>query len=509
MDLSGLDPARAQWPDLYSPEGWERLADVAGAFALDAPGFRILNLGCGRGELAALLRQRFPDAAVTALAFGGGPLEADGPFDLVVCSPLFESQPVRESVLEACAALLAPGGALLCLDLNPESPAVRLLSNDAPPGTDPRPILAGQRLTTETYILSGFDPARRGASLATLLLAVLDRAFLAGAMLGERYGSLRLTVARRGGAPLPAACPSCRHHGCEPVFLAFPFRFHLCPACGTWFAARLPGTRDNHSRYHGDWDSELYVDYYEALRRDHARLILEELAALPGERTLLDIGCGYGFFVDEARRAGYQARGIDPGLPACVDPGLDGHVDRVGVLEFSQNGANGRYRVISMLGVLEHVPDPAPFLRQAGAIATPESVLVVSVPTTNVFSIYWLCFRLFRLTRGVVGKPLLTILQWGTAAPHVYLPSRRGMDDLIARELDARITAERSQPIASMANIHKRVAMERRRVGLGPIGTLVMYAGGLAFSLYDRLMGLFGLPSEAVYVIRPRSQSGR
>jgi 2-polyprenyl-3-methyl-5-hydroxy-6-metoxy-1,4-benzoquinol methylase len=503
--MTAHDTAEGAHPVLLSEKGLERLADVVGAYALDAPGFRILDLAGCRGRLAHLLRKRFPDSTVTAASLGAGVQDLTGPFDLIVCSALLEGLSVRAPQLRQGASLLAEGGVMLCLDPNPAGFAARLYPALPARADDPRPVLAGSGLAVESHVLSGFDPAGEGATFASRLCAALDRALFKDTMLGERFGSLRLTVGRRGGAPVPAACPSCRRHGCPPVFLAFPFRFHLCKACGTWFAVRLPGTRDNHSRYHGDWDADLYVDYYEALRRDHARRILEELDALPGERTLLDIGCGYGYFVDEARRAGYRARGIDPGLPACIDPDLDGHVDRVGVEDFAQDRENGRYRVISMLGVLEHVPDPAPFLRQAGRIATPESVVVVSVPTTNAFSIYWLCFTLHRLTLGVVGKPLFTILQWGTAAPHVYLPSRLGMAELFAREMDARVEAEHPQPIASMANIHKRVAMERKRVGLGPVGAFVMLAGGLAFSLYDRLMGLFGLPNEAVYIIRPRA----
>jgi len=150
-ELARFSALAARWWDPQGPQGPlhalnpARLAYVAGQCPL--PGARILDVGCGGGllseamagegaevlgiDLAAdlvdvarlhLLERRqagehlqldYRVQAAEALAD-----EAPGAFDLVTCMELLEHVPDPQSMLDACAVLLKPGGRLVVSTIN-------------------------------------------------------------------------------------------------------------------------------------------------------------------------------------------------------------------------------------------------------------------------------------------------------------------------------------------------------------------------------------------------------
>ncbi len=95
-----------------------------------------------------------------------------------------------------------------------------------------------------------------------------------------------------------------------------------CPSCGLVFRAELPDEQalsriydENYFRDRLDAvDRHGYADYVRdaPLHRASALRRLRLLnGRLPQRGRLLDVGCAAGFFVDEARRAGWEASGID------------------------------------------------------------------------------------------------------------------------------------------------------------------------------------------------------
>ena len=152
-DTAGLvrrlfDAKAATWPAKYAPDGRlaGRLAQLATAIGGHADaGCRVLDLGCGTGELARLLahdglkvtgcdisaqmlqgaRQADPvdrvewirlDPGWRRLPFG------DGTFGAVVASSVLEYVDDPVTVLRECARVLRPGGTLLCTVPEPGHP---------------------------------------------------------------------------------------------------------------------------------------------------------------------------------------------------------------------------------------------------------------------------------------------------------------------------------------------------------------------------------------------------
>lgn len=129
-----------------------------------------------------------------------------------------------------------------------------------------------------------------------------------------------------------------------------------------------------------------YEDYFggeAASRREVASALADTVRALAGNaRHALDLGCGGGFLVEELTR-----RGID-----CT--GLDG--SRYALERAREHPARGRYLhggiggpglageapfdVITMIDVIEHLPDPVAALRWAAGLVAPGGIIVLLTP---------------------------------------------------------------------------------------------------------------------------------
>jgi 2-polyprenyl-3-methyl-5-hydroxy-6-metoxy-1,4-benzoquinol methylase len=98
---------------------------------------------------------------------------------------------------------------------------------------------------------------------------------------------------------------------------------------------------------------------------------------------LLDVGCGAGEFLSLAKESGWVVEGteLSPYSAALVS-------DRLKMQIFSGNLMNAglehaSFDVITFWHVLEHVPDPVIYLREAHRLIKPSGLLVVAVPNLD------------------------------------------------------------------------------------------------------------------------------
>jgi SAM-dependent methyltransferase len=229
------------------------------------------------------------------------------------------------------------------------------------------------------------------------------------------------------------------------------------------------------------------------LRADSARRVLARLAQLgpgPGAR-LLDVGCSYGWFLVEARRAGFDARGIDPDAPAVAHARAAGCSVTLGLFPRDLDDARP-YDALTFNDVFEHLRDPAETLRSCRAVLAPSGVLVLNVPSTR-----GLFFQVAETAgRMGVSGPLARLFQLGFPSPHVYYYSPRGLLEL-ARRAGFRLVARHSLPAVTWRSLRARVRMDR---GLGRLRAAAGVAG-LATLL--PLSSLLPAPDFEVYYLRP------
>ncbi|MBI3577130.1 class I SAM-dependent methyltransferase [Candidatus Gottesmanbacteria bacterium] len=98
---------------------------------------------------------------------------------------------------------------------------------------------------------------------------------------------------------------------------------------------------------------------------------------------LLDVGCAYGYFVELALAAGFDAYGIDPSAHAVskAKERFDGRIQQgtVGSLRFSQKP----FDVITMLDVVEHLGDPRKDLQAIANLISDNGVVLIATGDTQ------------------------------------------------------------------------------------------------------------------------------
>lgn len=98
--------------------------------------------------------------------------------------------------------------------------------------------------------------------------------------------------------------------------------------------------------------------------------------------TLLDIGCGYGFFLDLARQRGWQVYGIEPCAHARAYAASKSIEVDSGDL-FARAYRDETFDVVTLFYVLEHLPYPLKYLKEINRILKPGGFVLVRVPNTT------------------------------------------------------------------------------------------------------------------------------
>ena len=182
-------------------------------------------------------------------------------------------------------------------------------------------------------------------------------------------------------------CPACAiltEH--RALFVKNGCEILQCSACGL---GRAEATNFDPARYYtGDYFSgrrpDGYADYLSTepvLRREFARTVGFIRKRRPGGR-LLEIGCAYGFFLQEAAPF-YDVQGLeisDDAAAFCRQRGLP---VLTGVADEAAFAQLGRFDVIVLLDVIEHLADPARVLSLCSRHLERGGVIVI---TTGDFS---------------------------------------------------------------------------------------------------------------------------
>lgn len=220
----------------------------------------------------------------------------------------------------------------------------------------------------------------------------------------------------------PIPCAICGATQTRALYRKFGHTIGRCIRCGLVYANPRAPREAILERYSPDY---FWNEYLPALgvvngRYDLAAFdaryapLLNLIEAAPGRR-LLEVGCGAGFFLKAAERAGWRVAGIDLSDEgsrfAREKLGLDVRQERAEAM----TAERGSFDAVAMFDAIEHLFDPRAVLESAARALRPGGLLVVSTPNFNA------------LSRHVLGSA------WAVLGPleHTYYFERRTLARLV------------------------------------------------------------------------------
>lgn len=190
-----------------------------------------------------------------------------------------------------------------------------------------------------------------------------------------------------------------------------PNKIVRCMTCGLTYAVPDESLEVLAKDYLTDKPDEDYVRE-EKGRRKQARLILSKISKFKNHGRLLDVGCGPGFFLDEAKLQGWETHGVEPAFWA-----VDTAKRRFGISVFRGGLREARFAdkffdAVVMMDVLEHLENPVETFEEVRRILKPGGVLYVSTPDIQSFfsrllgARWWGInkYHLFYFSRGTLEK---------------------------------------------------------------------------------------------------------
>ncbi len=193
------------------------------------------------------------------------------------------------------------------------------------------------------------------------------------------------------------SCLLCGAPPADPTYRFPPFGVVRCPGCDLWYlsprldeAAMVAAYRE--ATYFEGGAGPGYSSYLAqepTLRRTFRRLLLAmQRRGMTGRGgRLLEIGCAYGFFLDEARAYfGYRAGTEYSEAGAARARGVADQI-HVGGLEAIPDGAHGGgpFDTIVLIHTIEHVYDPVALLEGLMKHLAPGGWIVLATPDIGGF----------------------------------------------------------------------------------------------------------------------------
>jgi 2-polyprenyl-3-methyl-5-hydroxy-6-metoxy-1,4-benzoquinol methylase len=190
-------------------------------------------------------------------------------------------------------------------------------------------------------------------------------------------------------------CPLCQHASIAEAFTSRDFSISqetfaiwACPSCSVRFTQNAPDESEMARYYrsdnyisHSDTSKGLVNRVYKLARRFTLRAKRRQMEQISGRRQgqMLDIGCGTGAFLHTMQQAGWEVTGLEPDSGARNKARQLYDLDVGDIGQLSQLPA-GRYHLITLWHVLEHIYDLHGAFFHIHRLLAPGGKLIVAVP---------------------------------------------------------------------------------------------------------------------------------
>ncbi|MDH7476625.1 MAG: class I SAM-dependent methyltransferase [Microgenomates group bacterium] len=181
------------------------------------------------------------------------------------------------------------------------------------------------------------------------------------------------------------SCPLCYKKNSSSFYKIDRFHYFFCQICQSLFLYPLPKEEELISFYKKKYRQEVACQNQKRLYQ-RAEIILKKLKKLnPSGTTLLDIGSGYGFFLDQAKKFGLKTLGVEPSnyLAECAKKKFALNIVNLDFETYFAKNPNQKFDFITLIHVIEHLINPKKILEKISRLLKPNGILYIETPNLD------------------------------------------------------------------------------------------------------------------------------
>lgn len=151
-----------------------------------------------------------------------------------------------------------------------------------------------------------------------------------------------------------------------------------CKSCNFVFAKKIPSIQELETYYEGygrnDYLSPITIKRYNEL--------LDKLEKYRDTNNLLDVGCGIGYFLEEAKKRGWNVYGTeytDEAIAICTAKGIQMKKGKLNPEDFGDL----KFDILTSFEVLEHINNPLEELSNFNSLLRKGGIVYATTPNFN------------------------------------------------------------------------------------------------------------------------------
>jgi 2-polyprenyl-3-methyl-5-hydroxy-6-metoxy-1,4-benzoquinol methylase len=185
-----------------------------------------------------------------------------------------------------------------------------------------------------------------------------------------------------------ASCPICKNKAVL-FHIMYIYTYYYCGYCKTLFLYPRPLSNKLTEYYQKNFSFQNGLINEDKIRKK-AKSTLKQLRNLKSDgKTLLDIGSGYGFFLDEAQKTGLTPTGLEPSKKlhnySKKFDHLNNRIISIGqsLDQYYKNNTNKKFDFVTVIHVIEHLDDPILLVHKALSLLKKNGILYIETPNLN------------------------------------------------------------------------------------------------------------------------------
>lgn len=174
-------------------------------------------------------------------------------------------------------------------------------------------------------------------------------------------------------------CPICKYSDLRELDRYSKAHLYQCKECNFVFSRQIPSDSEIHDYYSSTYD---ITRYFSPITEKRFNKLLDVFESERKTNRILDVGAGHGFFLEIAKKRGWEVYGtelIKDCIDICESKGINMFQGKLEDIDF--NGLT--FDIIVSIEVIEHLSNPIPFVTKVHELLEPEGLLYVTTPNFN------------------------------------------------------------------------------------------------------------------------------